>query len=346
MGGAERTISELYPSLVKKYDLQILTLKDTKFYDLPSLPLSNSSTNLEMILNLPRTIFILNKLKKENPKAQFVSFLELSNFLNIITENSIISFRTSKHFFKGLKGLLYVALIKLLYPKAKLILVNSEENKKELATWLNININKIQVLPNSYDSNKIKNIQSTNLNKKKKLENIFITISRLDSQKHVDKIITAVKHFPKKSHLLILGDGPEKNNLESLSKKLKLRNKITFLGKQKNVYEFLNKADYFIYASEAEGFPNVLLEAMACKIPIITSDFKTGARELITPGLSFDKKIAYPFYGQNGCLIDLNKYEHQIQIVLKNLDKVQQKQQGLEKYKIENVLKKIDVVLK
>jgi N-acetylgalactosamine-N,N'-diacetylbacillosaminyl-diphospho-undecaprenol 4-alpha-N-acetylgalactosaminyltransferase len=50
---------------------------------------------------------------------------------------------------------------------------------------------------------------------------------------------------------------------------------------QKNVFKYLNIADVFLYASEVEGFPNVLIEARELGLPIITSDFKSGAKEVI-----------------------------------------------------------------
>jgi N-acetylgalactosamine-N,N'-diacetylbacillosaminyl-diphospho-undecaprenol 4-alpha-N-acetylgalactosaminyltransferase len=64
---------------------------------------------------------------------------------------------------------------------------------------------------------------------------------------------------------------------------LNLEDRVFLLGKQKNPYKYLAKADCFAFASKREGFPNVLVEALACQLPIISTDCKSGPREILAP---------------------------------------------------------------
>ncbi len=91
--------------------------------------------------------------------------------------------------------------------------------------------------------------------------------------------------------LYIIGDGELKSNLEFIIDKLKLKDKVILLGKQSNPYKYLVQADCFVFSSLYEGFPNVLLEALACKLPIISSDCQSGPREIFTPNSDVNFQI-------------------------------------------------------
>ena len=103
----------------------------------------------------------------------------------------------------------------------------------------------------------------------------LLVVSRLVSQKNIDSIIKAVKVMENENIILnIVGDGSEINNLKLLVKKYKLDKKINFIGKIENtkLNEYLNNADIFIQASNYEGLPHSILEAMNFEIPILSTD--------------------------------------------------------------------------
>jgi len=101
------------------------------------------------------------------------------------------------------------------------------------------------------------------------------TVARLVSQKDYPTLLKAFKiyltHFPE-SHLLIVGDGPLRDQLEKLADELKIRSHITWAGKIVDVYEKMKIMDIFVLASKTEGFGMVLLEAMDLGLPIVASD--------------------------------------------------------------------------
>ena len=103
----------------------------------------------------------------------------------------------------------------------------------------------------------------------------LLVVSRLVSQKNIDSIIKAVKVMENENIILnIVGDGSEINNLKLLVKKYELNEKVNFIGKieKTKLNEFLKVADIFIQASNYEGLPHSILEAMNFEIPILSTD--------------------------------------------------------------------------
>jgi N-acetylgalactosamine-N,N'-diacetylbacillosaminyl-diphospho-undecaprenol 4-alpha-N-acetylgalactosaminyltransferase len=269
-----------------------------------------------------------------------ISFLEISNFINILSnEFAIISFRTSLSFFnKDLFDNIYLFLIKKLYPKAEKIIVNSKENTTDLSNKLNISLSKIYTIYNPMDISKISNSkkQLINFSQFPQDKTIFITIGRLDKQKNIPILIKLfTTNSPQNAILLILGDGPEKDNLQKLIKDANLTKKVFLLGKIKNIFPYLKLSNYFIFSSKVEGFPNALIEAVFCNLPIITSDFKTGAREVIDEKLDYTQKIKYPYYGPNGVLLSIDNFITDFTKI--NFDKLHQNQQNIERFNIKNI---------
>ncbi len=88
----------------------------------------------------------------------------------------------------------------------------------------------------------------------------------------------------KNVYLIILGEGILRKELEILASKLNINKCVDFVGFKFNPYAWIAKADIFVLSSDFEGLPNVVIEAMACGTPVISTDCASGPNELITNG--------------------------------------------------------------
>ena len=85
--------------------------------------------------------------------------------------------------------------------------------------------------------------------------------------------------------LLLVGDGPERQNIEMLCRELNICDGLNFLGKQDSVEEILSICDLFLLPSETESFGLAALEAMACEVPVVSSN-AGGIPELNVDGVT------------------------------------------------------------
>lgn len=158
----------------------------------------------------------------------------------------------------------------------KIIAVSNEVNKCLIKQG--INYLKILTIYNGIETKFFEKALPSNLyNKKNPNEIILGSVGRLDRQKGYDYLIRSISIVIKKISavkLFIVGDGPERQNLQKLVKGLKLRQHIIFLGKRNDVAKILKMIDIFVFTPIYEGFGIALLEAMAAGKPIVVS--KTG----------------------------------------------------------------------
>ena len=105
-------------------------------------------------------------------------------------------------------------------------------------------------------------------------EKVLVHTSNFRKVKRVEDVISVFclvnQRIP--SRLLMIGDGPERSHIEKMSRDMQCHSSITFLGKQEAVEEILSVCDLFILPSETESFGLAALEAMACEVPVISSN--------------------------------------------------------------------------
>jgi len=118
-------------------------------------------------------------------------------------------------------------------------------------------------------------------------ERIIVHTSNFRKVKRTQDVIQIFERIQKKipSKLLMVGDGPDRVYCEQLCRDLEISDNVRFLGKQDAVEEILSVSDLFIMPSESESFGLAALEAMACKVPVITSN-AGGLPELNVNGVT------------------------------------------------------------
>ena len=330
---AERVVTNLAKQHLSLWEkVFIFTLRDQKFYDIPNeinyIPLSKTKKKMVLFSKI-HYVYKFKKYLKKYWLTEGISLLEQANIIHVLAKkDATISLRTHVSQYKWISWYLKKLAIKIFYPKAKKIIVNSRENKMELAKFLNISEEKIDVRYNPIDKKEIHQLKNERIDDTviKKIQNkkVFITVSRLVYKKKIEKILNALELYNQHNKnwiFLILGEWPKKNELKDLAKKLWINNKILFLWQQRNVFKYLKHADYFLFSSENEGFPNALLEARELWIPIITTDFKTWAKEIILwedTNLLW-KNLSYPYHWKYWILVDKKNCSEQMYSVLKRL---------------------------
>jgi len=133
----------------------------------------------------------------------------------------------------------------------------------------------------------------------------FINLGRFDRQKGQWFLIRSFRRVVdqyQNARLLILGEGDLRKELEDLILELDLSENVFLLGDQENVFPFLKHSDCFVFSSLWEGLPLSLIEALSVNLPVISTDCKTGPREILCPELDLDETINYPYLGEHAIL--------------------------------------------
>lgn len=182
----------------------------------------------------------------------------------------------------------------------------------------------IQVIPNFVDTERFQHSDKEHF--KKMLapngERIMAHVSNFRKVKRVEDVIRVFErvHETIPSKLLMIGDGPERQSAEELCRSLSICNDIRFLGKQEQMDEILSITDLFVLPSQYESFGLSALEAMACGVPVIS----TNAGGL--PEINVHGKTG--FLSEVGDILDMSQHALEILKDDKNLKRF--KEQALE----------------
>lgn len=289
-GGAERVISHMANYWVRKgWYVTLITLSDTNtdFFELDSrinrkaLQVTGSSHTVisAAINNLRRIEYLRISIISSRPDV-IISFIDKTNIITLIatlftTIPVIVAEHTDPR--RHQIGLIWKLLRRMVYPKVAALIVltpNVLDWAKRMA-----GAKKIHVIPNSITpgiSDKNQNLQYK--------KPYIISVGKLENVKGFDLLLDAFSRvsgvFPD-WNLVILGEGSQRNRLEEQIRHYGMVGRVLLPGLHHNPMSVMQHAEFYVMSSRYEGFPIVLLEALASSLPVISFDCESGPRDII-----------------------------------------------------------------
>ncbi len=288
-GGAERVFVNLANEFSKRdFDVDLVLVQKEG----PYLKEVNKNVNI-VDLKSKRIIFSLSPLVKYLRKEKLSCVLSTLTHANIIVilakilsqTKAKIMIRQAIHFSSS-KNKKLKLLAKFFYKKADKIIVISEEMKNDLLESIRLSKEKVALIYNPVFNDIIKKKKNETITHKWLKTNeykVILGTGRLTQQKGFSILIKAFAILRKKEKikLIILGEGKERKNLENLIKKLNLENDVDMPGFVDNPYAYIAKTNVYVLSSLYEGFPNTLVEALACSTPVVSTDCPSGPSEIL-----------------------------------------------------------------
>ncbi|MBL7699258.1 MAG: glycosyltransferase [Chitinophagaceae bacterium] len=339
-GGAQKVVANMSKYLSEFYNITIAIYNDTDkvVFDYKgdlvklNLPYASDTHNNPFFKRMLRSLSLLRqvrKLKKKRNIDATISFMEASNIINILARRKdvvIVSVRSYlSHEFADMPRLrVFSKFIRVLYNRADHVVAPAALVRRDLVENFGVSNRKVELIYNFTD------ISFANKSKEETLpahhENIFhgknviINVGRMNFPKAqwLQPMILArvIRNIPQ-AKLVILGDGVLKEKIYETAKRenLKIYEEgvsapgdaandfdVYLLGFTRNPFPYLAKSTLFMKSSVYEGFPNVIIEAMSCGLPIISSDCASGPREIISPGSDINTSAKENEFAEYGVL--------------------------------------------
>lgn len=289
-GGFERICALTAKLLADVCEVHIVVFtKEDMFYDvtgidLIDLNLPSKTGKISKIFNIVRRTARLYKLKKKLGIDISYSFGTTANIVNVLSKNGDMTWA-------GIRG--YGALtdrgIGMICSRADKVISCTKAMEEDINSLFTPKSS--AVLYNPCDTKAVVNLAQDEslINKEqqyfiKRDGELIVSMGREDDLKgfwHLLKSFSLVRNKFPNARLMIIGDGGYKEYKE-LAEALKIENNVLFTGVCKNPFALIKYADVYALTSETEGFPNALVEAMACGVPCVSVNCKTGPNEILS----------------------------------------------------------------
>lgn len=295
-GGAERVVSRLSYALSEYYEVIVLIYNDDVIsYECSSELINLAKGNKLFPIRVLMAAHNINKVIRRYDIRVVISLLDVPNLINgLLVRNAvkIVSIRAyyEKSMAYGIVALLKYYVLKLACQKSDLILTLSERQNRVLYEEMQIPYNKMSRVDNLFNTNDIRGFCKGKVPKRIEAfinEKTTVAVGRLQEQKNYTELLKLFKILHDSDsdmRLLILGEGELKEELILLCQELEIDDNVMFAGRLTNPFPCIARARAYISLSNYEGFPNAMVEAMICGLPVMHSDCLTGPSEILSNG--------------------------------------------------------------
>jgi len=301
-GGAERVVQTLATHWCENHHTVSIILLDhsTQVYQFSSeVKMYRLASGLvckgqARILLMPLQALELSRLLRRISPDGVMSVLVRANLVHLMTKmwgnkkRVVISERTitNKNYQQDtFSGRSMLRLIQHYYPRADRILAISGGVRDALAN-LGVSEKLITVVHNPQDIDQIraKAVLPVEHWSAPPVPTL-VTCSRLAPEKDIPTLLRALAVVNTKTpaHLVVLGSGPEEAALKRCAADLGIAGRVSWLGWRENPFQIIRNCQVFLLGSLFEGFGNVVVEALACGVPVISTDCPGGPREILYP---------------------------------------------------------------
>lgn len=296
-GGAERVAVNLLKGMSSQNIALDLVLATAEGPYLNQVPDGVRVVNLSAG-RVIKAILPLSKYLRQNQPLALLSHLDHANVVALLarklartqTRLVVVEHNTmSSDKSKFIRAKFVPPLMKLLYPSADAIVGVSTGVSRDLELQLGLPEGKVITIYNPVVDDELIAKSKADLNHpwfQNEEVPVFLAVGRLTQQKDFSTLLEAFAILRKKKHarMIILGEGESRSELEALIACLGISEDVSLPGFVENPYAYLSRATAFILSSRWEGLPTVLIEAMVCGCPVISTDCPSGPDEILESG--------------------------------------------------------------
>ena len=298
-GGAEHAASRLVTIFEERYKVIVISLmpqtSQDYYFGSNIISISDSYKGSLWVQRIYRASRKIDELVAiYNPKA-IISFLQNANLCVTMGKNKVKKIISIRNFleaqYKGKKQLLWSILMKKYFIKADYIVSVSKLINEEMISVYGMPQEKCICIYNLYDVDEIVKLRCEELEndfrKFYETHRVISSMGRISEQKghfHLIRVLKLLNEKQSDFGVVIIGNDkdPYAEKVRKLVKDCGLEKDVLFVGHQTNPYRFVSRSFCYVFPSKYEGFPNALVEAMACGVPVISADCKSGPREILT----------------------------------------------------------------
>ncbi len=295
-GGAEKMFRRLAIGLADAGLAVDLVLASASGPNLQALPTTVRVVDLECRRVLTSTGPLAHYIDKANPDV-VISTLHYANLVAvwarslaarspqlILREATTMSMAAANS--GQARDRVIFALARAFYPRADVVVANSRGAADDLVGHVGVPRSLVRVIYNPACSDEMVPLMQEPVSHPWFGDGgppIILSVGRLSVPKHYDLLVRAVSAARRQRplRLVILGDGEERASLKALVQELGAEAFVSLPGFAENPYAYMARADLFVLSSAWEGLPNALIEAMACGLPVVSTDCPHGPREIL-----------------------------------------------------------------